>query len=218
MNIKMQYRRLAGQFEARPLAERLIISLLLVMGLVWAIYTFYIAGLNNDRQALISQIGTTQTRLLAMQQREQQARVAGQEDPNQAVRVRIERAIAEQQRLDGDIEELAGNLVTPNSMTRLLTSMLEAQAGLRLRRVENLAPEAMRIASADAGDAPVFKHSLVIELEGDYLSLIAYLTRLENFPERFFWDRLTFVQAEWPTGNVILQLHTLSTAEGFVGV
>ena len=218
MNIKTQYRRVAGQFESRSLAERLLISVLIVVALVWGFYSFYLTGVNDEREALARQITTTQTRIVTMQQREQQARIAGEEDPNQAVRVRIERAIAEQGRLDGNIEELAGNLVTPNSMTRLLTSMLSAQAGLKLARVENLAPETARAVGSDNTAAPVYKHRLIIELEGDYLSLIAYLVRLENFPERFFWDRLTFIQTEWPVARISLQLHTLSTAEGFVGV
>lgn len=218
MNIKTQFRRVAGRFESRSLAERLLIAVLIVAALVWGFFSFYLTGVNSEREALERQIVTTQTRFVAMQQREQQARIAAEEDPNQAVRVRIERAIAEQGRLDGDIEELAGNLVTPNSMTRLLTSMLSAQAGLKLARVENMAPETARVVGGDGTGAPVYKHRLIIELEGDYLSLIAYLVRLESFPERFFWDRLTFTQTEWPAARISLQLHTLSTAEGFVGV
>ena len=140
--------------------------------------------------------------------------------------------MSNQDRLQQQIESLAGNLVTPQSMTRLLTSMLESREGLELIRVENQMPIPMRNdpeqietataeAEVDAEEVErqqVYKHVLRLELEGDYLSLISYLRSVEEFSERFFWDELHFVQTTWPNARIILQLHTLSAEEGFVGV
>lgn len=232
MSVRDRLRQLEDMYESRSMAEKCLIALLLAVCLVWATNAWYLSPTAAANERLAQQITVAESQMVLMQQRERQAEISATEDPNQAARLRIERAIAAQAELQNDIEQLAGNLVTPQSMTRLLTSILENQPGLDLVRVENREPEPMRQGvaaraqnaaaeggqAADSGAGQIFKHSLLLELEGDYLSLIVYLQRIEAFDERFFWDRISFNREEWPSGRVTLELHTLSTEEGFVGV
>jgi MSHA biogenesis protein MshJ len=232
MSLKYQLREFADKFDSRSAPEKILLAVLLIVGLIWSYSSFFLSPVQTESDNLRLQLSQTQLQLDALLAREQLAVTSSAEDPNMAVRLRIERAIADQNALQGDIEALAGNLVTPQSMTRMLTSILESQTGLQLVRVENRAPQAMRAEGEPVADNPdvvvadtstaggqqVYKHSLMLELEGDYLSLIAYLRRIESFPERFFWDQLTFVQTTWPTARITIEMHTLSTEEGFVGV
>jgi len=248
MSLQSRWQQAATSYNARPIAEKWIIAAAAVGALIWLYYLFVLTGQNTQVTALDRQLMTARAALISMEQREQAARQAAIDDPNQAVRLRIERAMAEQERLDGLLTELAGNLVTPQAMTRLLTSMLQDTGGIELVRVENLAPMPMRNAMAEqstdadsesaadpeSGQAAedtdlasgalnerrqqVFQHSLVLELQGDFLSLIEYLGRVESFAASFFWDELTVEQQTWPNATIRLQLHTLSTEEGFVGV
>ncbi|TFH75805.1 hypothetical protein E3V39_06895 [Gammaproteobacteria bacterium LSUCC0112] len=231
MSLRFKIKEMMDAFDNRSIAEKALLSLAAVGLPVWLFATFFLSPLTAESDGLRRQVAAAQAQLQAMEQREELAISSSAEDPNQAVRLRIERAIADQSELQDEIEQLAGNLVTPQSMTRLLTSMLENQSGLNLVKVENRVPQAMRNEPAveqddetagqaviSSRDQEVYKHSLVIELEGDYLSLIGYLKRIENFSERFFWDSLSFVQQNWPTARITLELHTLSTEEGFVGV
>jgi MSHA biogenesis protein MshJ len=243
MSLQSRWQQAATSFNTRPVAEKWIIAVVAIGAIVWLYYLFVLTGQSAQVATLNRQLTTARAALITMEQREQAARQAAIEDPNQAVRLRIERAIEEQQRLEGLLTELAGNLVTPQEMTRLLTSMLQDTGGIELVSVENLAPMPMRnnagqIASGTAGsdDASspdagalsdnaaverrqqVFQHSLVLELQGDFLSLIEYLGRVESFAASFFWDELSIEQDVWPNARVRLQLHTLSTEEGFVGV
>ena len=249
MSLQSRWQQAATSYNARPIAEKWIIAAAAVGALIWLYYLFVLTGQNTQVTALDRQLMTARAALISMEQREQAARQAAIDDPNQAVRLRIERAMAEQERLDGLLTELAGNLVTPQAMTRLLTSMLQDTGGIELVRVENLAPMPMRnamaasdvykrqsesVADPESGQAAedtdlasgalnerrqqVFQHSLVLELQGDFLSLIEYLGRVESFAASFFWDELTVEQQTWPNATIRLQLHTLSTEEGFVGV
>ncbi|MBC52277.1 MAG: hypothetical protein CMQ34_00415 [Gammaproteobacteria bacterium] len=219
MSVRDRWRHLEDMFDSRSLAEKGLIALLLVVCLVWATLTMFLSPRMEANERLSQQITVAESERVLMQQRERQAEISATEDPNQAARLRIERAIAAQAELQSDIEQLAGNLVTPQSMTRLLTSILENQPGLDLVRVENREPTPMRSgATSTDGGSQIYKHSLLLELEGDYLSLIVYLQRIEAFEERFFWDLVTYQRTEWPAGRVTLELHTLSTEEGFVGV
>ena len=246
MSLQSRWQQAATSYNARPVAEKWIIAAAIVGVIVWLYYLFVLTAQNTEVTALNRQLLTARAALISMEQREQAARQAAIDDPNQAVRLRIERALEEQERLDGLLTELAGNLVTPQAMTRLLTSMLQETGGIELVRVENLAPMPMRNAVAEqsateatgqTGEAggstattstdpsstverrqQVFQHSLVLELQGDFLSLIEYLGRVESFAASFFWDELTIEQETWPNARIRLQLHTLSTEEGFVGV
>lgn len=247
MSIQSRWQQAATSYNTRPVAEKWIIAAAVMGVLVWLYYLFVLTAQNTEVTALNRQLLTARAALISMEQREQAARQAAIDDPNQAVRLRIERALEEQERLDGLLTELAGNLVTPQAMTRLLTSMLQETGGIELVRVENLAPMPMRNAvsqqsvatptggagenseavattSNDSGSSAierrqqVFQHSLVLELQGDFLSLIEYLGRVESFAASFFWDELTIEQETWPNARIRLQLHTLSTEEGFVGV
>jgi len=215
MDIKAQWSKASTAFDARPPAERVILAVVILAILVWV----YVVAFHDPVRAEIAtaerQLQTSQSRINAMQTRMTQARIRAGEDPAQAARNQLEQLAQEQLAVRREIELLTGNLVSPDAMTRLLTSALESQPGLRLLRVENKAPLPLR---ESASESQVYRHALVLEFQGDYLSTLQYLRFLEGLSQSLFWDVLHFRQTEWPSGNITLELHTLSAEEGFVGV
>ena len=131
----------------------------------------------------------------------------------------------EQNSLDVEISRLAGDLISPTDMTRILTSVLEQQAGLELISFQNREAVPLRDGVAGAGvagedevDGQVFEHGLVIEFRGDFFSTLKYLRFLEEVSGSFFWDSVSFQQVAWPEALVTLEIHTLSANAGFIGV
>lgn len=222
MDIRNSLANLGQQFDMRSATEKMLVAVLALAGLVWLYVAFSLMPLSAQKTQLERQITQTQTQLRALELREQQAISNSANDPNEPVRLRIERARRQQENLDNSLLTQAGNLVSPQGMTRVLMAILERQDGLTLVQVQNLPSQMVQQSAADAagnaGGTNIYRHSLNLELEGDYLSLLAYLRRIESLPERFFWDQLSFVQTQWPRARIVLELHTLSTAEGFVGV
>lgn len=222
--LRLQWQEWLQKFDHRKKSEKWIIAVLTMAALVWLYTELQLAPLSADRMTMSQQIDSAQTRLQAMQAREQVAIQRAQDDPDRAANDRLARLIQEQQQAQGEIEGLAGNLVTPYAMTQMLTTVLDRQPGLELIRVENRVPQPMRTASQVSGEdgetpmAQVYKHGLIIEMQGDYFSLLNYLNYLENLSERFFWDQVHYLQSGWPDATITLELHTLSTEEGFVGV
>jgi len=141
----------------------------------------------------------------------------------------------QQQELLSEISALAGDLVTPNQMTSLLTNVLARQSGLEVISFKNEPVKPLRaattistdvedddeneqLASLDSsGSGQVYEHGLTIEFEGDFFNTLRYLRFLEGMTQSFFWDSVNFNQSEWPTAKVTLQIHTLSADEGFIG-
>lgn len=232
--MKQRISQLAAAFDERPVTEKGVLLLVALAVSGWLLWSLLYAPAASETAALERRLATAESRLQTLMLREQTAIRASRDDPDMAARQRITRALQDQDQTRERIELLAGNLVAPATMTRLLTAILDDSTTLRLLRVENRPPQALRAAGSgevinmpdapdatgamDAIDAEVYRHSLLLELEGDYLGLIAYLRRVETLGVVFFWDRLHFVQTEWPLGRVTLELHTLSAEEGFVGV
>lgn len=220
MEMSTQWRRVADAYEKRPPLEKAVIAVLAVglIALLWLLIV--LDPLHAGMAEVERRIVTTEARLTSLQARAAQARSDAREDPEQAMRERIARVIGQQQEVDRSIRELAGRLVPPAEMTRLLTTVLDEQTGLELQRVANREPEALR--SMESGDedtmGQLYRHGLVLELRGSYFDTLRYLQYLESLSGSFFWDSLEFRIEEWPAASITLELHTLSSEEGFVGV
>lgn len=222
--LNTQWQALLQKFDDRNKSEKWVLAAVIIFVLVWLYSQVQLSPMGAEKAALTQQISSSQARLLAMQTRQQLALQSAQDDPDRAANERLRMLQQDQQRTQDAIEKLAGSLVTPHAMTQMLTAVLDTQPGLALVRVANKMPETMRPASqlsATDRDDPmvqVYKHGLVIEMQGDYFSLLTYLTFLENLGEQFFWDQIHFQQDVWPDASIILELHTLSMEEGYVGV
>ncbi len=223
--------RFTTWFDERPQAEKVVLAVLGIGGVVYLYLTMMFEPIRAEIAGIKSQIETGNIRIIEQQTRAEELRLSGVADPDAFVRARLEEIIREQEEAQAGIESLAGNLVTPNAMTQVLTTVLDSQPGLKLVRVENRDPEPLtgvnEVADivADAG-APVaaalglqvFRHRLLLEFQGDYFSTLRYLLFLEAMEENFFWDSLSYEQLEWPEARIQIELHTLSSEEGFIGV
>lgn len=231
MNPKILLKKLSTWFDVRPQAERFILAGIGLGGLIYLFLVMIYEPMQEQVASLDRQLTTVQRRLIEQQTSAEELRQSGVADPDSFVRERLSVVMQDQAEIQGNIESLAGNLVSPNGMTQMLTGVLDSQEGLTLIKVENVAPEAltngMAVAPVEANITgtslrsigfQVFRHGLVLEFQGDYFSILRYLLYLEAMEQSFFWDSFEFEQTLWPEGRVRLELHTLSSEEGFVGV
>ncbi len=149
-------------------------------------------------------------------------------DPNLQRRKRkaeLERQLAD---LDSGFNERTADLIPPSEMVRVLKELLGRASGLQLVRLESvpasalLAPdeESGSEGKVDLGSGPVrlFRHGLVLEMSGDYLSVLRYVQAIEQLPWKFFWESMTYQVQQWPVGRITLKLLSLSSEEGWIGV
>ncbi len=224
-------RKFTDWFDVRPQGEKYLLAIMGVVGLVYVYATMFFGPARDQVNGLERQLAAVESRIEQQDTRAMELRESGIEDPNSFIRERLAQLIDEQSSIQDGIESLAGNLVSPNGMTQMLTSVLDAQEGLTLIKVENKPPQALTEALSTApvaGDAvsntaqsigfQVFRHGLILEFQGDYFSTLRYLLFLESMDQSFFWDGFELEQAVWPEARVRLELHTLSSEEGFIGV
>ena len=148
--------------------------------------------------------------------------------PSQLDRVRAlrERVLAG----DDTVRIYTTDLVDPTQMRVVLEDLIRRQTGLKLVSATNLPPRPLfangddKEAEAKAQTEPssatprLYRHALVLKVEGSYLDCLAYLQSVERLPWHLYWARLEFTAGEYPRNDITIELHTLSLAKEWIGV
>jgi MSHA biogenesis protein MshJ len=125
---------------------------------------------------------------------------------------------------DDAMRVYTSDLIDPKQMRVVLEELLRRQSGLTLLKATNLEVRPLFEEAAPAdGAAPVnapklYRHTLVLTLRGRYLDCLEYLEAVEQLPWHLYWARLEFTIDEYPLNTVVLELHTLSLEEEWIGV
>lgn len=160
---------------------------------------------------------------------ELKARLAA--DPNIPYRSALLAASADREALLQQIDEGTAALLTPEKMKAVLQSLLQAQQGLSLSGMQSFS-EPVRLAEASTATAGptsgakaelptvLYRHGLVLQLEGGYFDLLQYLQAVHASGWKLNWDSLDYRVGEAGPGRakISLKLFTLSRKAGWVGV
>jgi MSHA biogenesis protein MshJ len=218
MSMKLKLNELRDRYEARPRSEKGIMLAVSLMVIFW----LYVVGVSDPLAASITaldqQILTAQVEVAALKARQQEARRASENDPNLFVRERLEELVVAEATARQQLEDINGSVISATTMNRLLSEVLGTHDGLRLVRLENRPAE--RLVGNDLSETAqlMYRHGLVLEFEGDYLSLLKYLVYLEGLSENFFWESLSITPGDWPKSAIRMELSALSPEESFVGI
>jgi len=150
--------------------------------------------------------------------------------PSQLDRVRALRARVTEG--DAAVRVYTSDLVDPRAMRLVLEDLIRRQSGLRLLSATNLPPQALfedkehadgagKPAADDAtrSSAPkLYRHSLVLRVEGTYLDCLAYLQAIERLPWHLYWARFELKAGDYPTNTYLIEVRTLSLDKEWIGV
>ncbi|MCZ6823127.1 MAG: hypothetical protein O7F10_09285 [Deltaproteobacteria bacterium] len=214
--------------DEQPLRQRLLLLLAIVAVflLLWDAVLMRASELREEQAESDTELLEKQVKALELEAEATLKKLAS--DPNLERRkrkVELERQLAE---LDAGFHERTADLIPPSEMVRVLKELLRRESGLQLVRLESvpasplLAPdeELGSEGKVDLGSGPIrlFRHGLILELSGDYMSVLRYVQALERLPWKFFWESMNYQVQQWPTGKITLKLLSLSSEEGWIGV
>ncbi len=227
---RSQIREAMRWLDDQPLRQRV----LLLVAIVAAFFTLW-DGVLMPTSEVREEQAETDTKLLEKQVEALELKAEATlkklaADPNLKRRKRkaqLERELVE---LDAGFHERTADLIPPSEMVRVLKELLGHESNLQLVRLESVAaspllapdeePGSASEATVDMGSGPVrlFRHGLVLQMVGDYMSVLRYVQAVEQLPWKFFWDSMTYEVQQWPTGKITLKLLSLSSEEGWIGV
>jgi MSHA biogenesis protein MshJ len=122
-----------------------------------------------------------------------------------------------------ELRVFTSDLIDPGQMRLVVEDLIKRQSSLELIRTQNTrATPLLDIEESDQADAQdepnLYLHGLIIELEGSYLDLLAYLESIEQLPWRIFYSRLDLEAIDHPKLKITLELNTLSLEKEWLGV
>ena len=236
-NLRRQLDSVIQNLESRAQAEKIIFMVVLIAVLALSYLSIGFDPIRADINTSRTGINGVNRQILVQQNSYAEKYDASLEDPDKFANDRLVVIARAQAQLQGEINSLAGDFVTPNEMINILTSVLERQAGLELVSFGNQSATPLREGVSNVAEllaatgavnlddvvttgvsGQVYEHGLVIEFEGDFFNTLKYLRFLEDITGSFFWDSISFRQLDWPNAHIILEIHTLSTNQGFIGV
>ncbi len=216
-------------FDARSLRERLLIGLTLCV-VTWAVWEVSIGGAVTDSKAEVITDIDRLARDLEQQNFERDRLIELDRTPErEALRRQQERLnsllVAQAEELDA----LLARFVPPEDVPALLEDVLQNHEGLKLVRLTSQPAEPVTITIESGADAEaenaaevpsveIYRHPVLLEFEGGYLDVLAYLESLEEVGWQFAWRRLEYAVAEYPDAQVLIELETLSREKEWLGV
>lgn len=137
-------------------------------------------------------------------------------DPNQELRDELELLTAERLSIENRISNLTDALVSPDKMVALLEQMLTQDSRLKITSLVTLPKEEIQLDANDPS-ARLYRHGLQLRIRATYDSLVDYLKRLDALQWRLYWQSLDYRVEQYPRGELLLEVYTLSSREDVVG-
>lgn len=236
--LRERWQRLSGRFDTLTRQQR---AFAFVAGLGFAalsLHLFVLAPVVDHGRALTSEITRTRTDALALNEQLQALALARQRDPDAPLRERLEAAKFRLATLDGQINRLRQQLISPDRMASVLREILIRSKGLELIDMKSIAPEPLDPApdkanpEAGAGtpaagsrppaDAPqppaIYRHGLELRVRGAYLDQLRYLVELERMPYQMFWREVEISAESYPEIVMRLTVFTISLDKAYLAL
>lgn len=213
--MKQRWRQLAQAIDARSPRERGLLLAVLLAVLIGGWSWLVLEPLEARQTELGNRAAKVDAEVAALHAQLQAIASRAEADPNRELRDRLERLQARLATVDREIQARGADFVEPAQMAALLRDLLSAERGLTLLRLESVG--AQRLPGSN-GAAPVYRHGLVLEFRGNYLSTLRYLEALEALPWRVLWEELDYRLETHPNARVRLRISTLSGREDWIGV
>jgi MSHA biogenesis protein MshJ len=226
--MKERIEKIRQSVDRLSLRERLFLfaAALFVVGGLWE--AVLAAPLTAREQIANDKVTSLQERLRVLDA----SLMATADGLSEGVPEQLERLRALRARVAATDEEMrifTTDLVDPAEMRSVLEELLRRQAGLKLVSAVNRAAEPVLVDEEPApGEAPpeesssdaprLYRHSLVLELTGNYLDCLRYVESVERLPWHIYWSRLEVETDEYPTNRIVIELTTLSLDEEWIGV
>lgn len=224
--VQTYWKQFAKAFNARKKEERVLLLCALLLVLGYGGFVLAIEPLQQQRADLARRIAVAEMQTAEESARQGEIRSSYSQDPNEQARRRLADLQTAVANANGEMERLSGRLIDPREMSTVLTRILQRETSLELISLSNRPGELLLASPAASADkasgrssgVELYRHGLQMVVEGSYLETVRYLESLEALESNFFWERMEYQVLEYPKARITLDLYTLSTQRGWIGV
>jgi len=208
---------LESWFDTRPRRERTVVAVAVIVGTLlmfegtwWSPEREAAAQSQAEVASLELQKAGVLTELDQLEQRESL-------DPDAAILNQLEVLQQELADLDVNLRGQTLQILAPEQMPSVLRDLIGNVRDLQITGIQSELPE--RLVNSANDDLPVlYRHGLVIDLQGEYLSLLDYVRALEELPWRFYWLGMEVRANGADPRRFRLHVYTVSLREEWIRV
>jgi len=222
------WQKAVARFDVLKPRERVMVFVAGAAVIGWLVFTMAIEVELTRYKRLSADLSRQRTTLAQLQTQNAELVRSAAQDPDAAGRARIDALMTEFAQFDADLRGVQQGLVPPTRMTRVLEDVLTRNSRVHLVKLKTLPVTALvdreakgepvRAATQGGADRLVYKHGIELTLEGGYLDLLDYLTRLEKLQWQMFWARTRIDASQYPRVQMTVTLYTLSLDEAWLVV
>ncbi len=211
------------KIDALNQRERILIMLTAIAVVVMVLQFLVIDPIIETRDRINNQVKQINSQL-QQQKNEQQIisaqLAAGINRSKHRQRDQLNERLAE---LEKRIESSVVAMIPPRLMPEVLEQVLDKNTGLKLVGVENkpVVPVLQEEASNEVVESErqgLYNHGFILRFEGSYMAAMRYFEKLSELPWKFYWDDLRYRVDSYPNAEIILEVHTVSMSEEWIGV
>lgn len=211
--------------NARKQEERVVLLLVFFAVLGYGAFVLLIEPLQLLRMEMARRITVSNTQIVEQSNLQNDINANFNKDPDSFAKQRQDELRRDIVAADAELALLYGQLIDPREMSLMLTSILQRDTTLELISLSNKPSELLLTAAPDSDAAAdtragieLFRHGMQMVFEGNYLDTVRYLQSLEGLQSNFFWERMEYSVIAYPKARITLDIYTLSTQRGWIGV
>lgn len=224
--MKARWRALSLWFAALQQREKAIIAAATVIGIVMGGDALWVGPAQQRLAAVQKKIVKDKSDIQAA--RPQIERLKAQvKDPDASTKAALAEAKKRIAAVEQELRGYDNTLVPPERMPRLLESLFAHHRGLELVSLQTLPPKSLleppvvkagakpeaKLPDAKLPDVKgggIQKHGIEIKMAGNYLDLLAYVSELEQLPQKLLWGSMSLEVKAYPKSELTLVVYTLS--------
>lgn len=222
--VKDKWLQAQARFEAFELRERALM-VGAAIAVVYLAYEFIVFKPIAD----VAVIAAAQERVASQNITAAEAELSvlqalAERDPDVRLKQEIQQLQGKLSALDDELATLAVGLIKASELPVLLHQMLAQTQEMRLVSLTTLPVElielqADKLESTANDDVPttmaqLFKHGVLLKLEGNYSATYEFIKVLEESQWQFYWDSVDYQVKEYPFASVTLRIFTLASDKG----
>ena len=212
-----QWQQLTERFAQLQQREKWLISGSVLFLTLWLAINYLLLPTWQALQKLQQQQQQVQRQLTDIQLQTEQFKTQLSVDQDAGYRQQIAQLQQQQQQLNVQIRQSASHFIGAEQMVSLLQNMLKSSDGVQVKRLSSAPAKPVTLQGQAADDAALlYQHKLTLVMTGRYANLYQVLTRMEQLPWLINWAGLQYKVEQYPTGELSLELITVSEHEDII--